>query len=59
MSVRESVHQLVDALPEERLDDVLDYLADLNDTEELSLETRAAIEEGLAAILFTVPVWEG
>ena len=50
MSVRESVHQLVDALPEERLDDVLDYLADLNDTEELSPETRAAIEEGLADI---------
>jgi len=50
MSVRESVHQLVDALPEERLDDVLDYLTDLNDTEELSPETRAAIEEGLADI---------
>lgn len=50
MSVRESVHQLVDALPEERLDDVLDYLADLNDAEELSPETRAAIEEGLEDI---------
>jgi hypothetical protein len=42
MSVRENVHQLIDALPEERLGDVLDYLADLNDTEELSEETRAA-----------------
>jgi hypothetical protein len=47
MSVRENVHQLIDALPEERLGDVLDYLADLNDTEELSEETRAAIEEGV------------
>jgi hypothetical protein len=26
MTVRENVHQLIDALPEERLDDVLDYL---------------------------------
>ncbi|HEY6342250.1 MAG TPA: hypothetical protein VIY49_12215 [Bryobacteraceae bacterium] len=50
MSVRENVHQLIDALPEERLDDVLDYLADLNDTEELSDDTRAAIEQGLADI---------
>jgi hypothetical protein len=50
MSVRENVHQLIDALPEERLDDVLDYLADLNDTDELSDDTRAAIEQGLADI---------
>jgi hypothetical protein len=26
MTVRESVHQIVDTLPDERLDDVLDYL---------------------------------
>jgi len=48
MSARENVHQLVDTLPEERLDDVLDYLAELQDGEEpLSAESQAAIEEGL------------
>jgi hypothetical protein len=48
MSVRGNLHQLVDTLPEERLDDVLDYLAELRDGEEpLSAETQAAIEEGL------------
>ncbi len=48
MTVRDNVHQLVDALPEERLADVLDYLAELHDGEEpLSPETEAAIEEGL------------
>ncbi len=48
MSVRESVHQIVDTLPEERLDDVLDYLAEMSEPDEpLSAETRAAIEEGL------------
>ena len=48
MTVRENVHQLVDTLPEERLEDVLDYLEDLGDTDEpLSAETRTAIEEGL------------
>ena len=31
MTVRENLHQLVDALPEDRLADVLDYLADLRD----------------------------
>jgi hypothetical protein len=42
---------LVDTLTEERLDDVLDYLADLGDTDEsLSAETSAAIEEGLEDI---------
>ena len=51
MSVRENVHQIVDALPEDRLADVLDYLADLRDTDEqVSAETKAAIEEGLADI---------
>jgi len=50
MTARESVHQIVDALPEERLADVLDYLADLQDDETLSAETEAAIEEGLADI---------
>ena len=47
MTVRENVHQLVDTLPEDRLADVLDYLADLNDTDEISAEIKAAIDEGL------------
>jgi hypothetical protein len=48
MTVRENVHQLVDALPESRLADALDYLTDLQDTDvSLSPETQAAIEEGL------------
>ena len=48
MTVRDNVHQLVDTLPEERLADVLNYLAELQDGEEpLSSETEAAIEEGL------------
>jgi predicted transcriptional regulator len=50
MTVRENVHQLVDTLPEDRLVDVLDYLADLNDTDEVSAETKAAIGEGLEDI---------
>lgn len=51
MTVRENVHQLIDALPEDRLADVLDYLADLQDADvALSPETEAAIEEGLADI---------
>ena len=48
MTVRENVHQLVDTLPESRLADALDYLADLQDADvSLSPETQAAIEEGL------------
>ena len=48
MTVRENVHQNVDTLPDERLEDVLDYLAELSEPDEpLSGETRAAIEEGL------------
>ena len=50
MTVRENVHQLVDTLPEDRLADVLDYLADLGDPGEVSAETEAAIEEGLEDI---------
>jgi hypothetical protein len=48
MNVREDVHQLIDALPEERLGDVRDYIADLQggDTT-LDTGTVAAIEEGL------------
>jgi hypothetical protein len=48
MTVRENVHQIVDALPDERLEDVLDYLAELSEPDEpLSAETHAAIQEGL------------
>jgi hypothetical protein len=48
MTVRQNVQQLIDALPEDRLADVLDYLADLQDEDaSLSPETTAAIEEGL------------
>ncbi len=48
MTVRENVHQIVDALPDEQLEDVLDYLAELSEPDELlSPETRDAIEEGL------------
>ena len=48
MTVREDVHQLIDALPEERLADVRDYIADLRDEDvTLSPETAASIEEGL------------
>jgi predicted transcriptional regulator len=50
MTVRENVHQLVDTLPEDRLADVLDYLADLSDTDEVSAETEAAIQEGVEDI---------
>jgi hypothetical protein len=48
MTIRENVHQLVDTLPEERLNDLIDYLEDLGESDEaLSAETKAAIEEGL------------
>jgi PHD/YefM family antitoxin component YafN of YafNO toxin-antitoxin module len=51
MTVRDNVHQIIDRLPEERLADVLDYLADLQDEDVLlSPEARTAIEEGLADI---------
>jgi len=51
MTVRESVHQIVDNIPEDRLADVLDYLADIQDGEEtLRPETATAIEEGLADV---------
>jgi hypothetical protein len=51
MNVRENVHQLIDALPEERLADVRDYIADLQGGDDtLDSETAAAIEEGLTDI---------
>jgi hypothetical protein len=48
MTVRENVHQIVDTLPDQRLEDVLDYLAELSELDEpLSAETRTGIEEAL------------
>lgn len=48
MTARENVHQLVDTLPEDRLDDVLEYLAEIGETAETSNATTSlAIEEGL------------
>ena len=34
MTVRENVHQLIDTLPADLLDDVLGYLADLQDADD-------------------------
>jgi adenine/guanine phosphoribosyltransferase-like PRPP-binding protein len=51
MTVRENVHQLVDKLPEDRLEDALDYLAGLEESgEAISAATAEAIEEGLEDI---------
>jgi predicted transcriptional regulator len=51
MTVRENVHQVVDMLPDDRLDDVLDYLAEMSEPEEmLRAETLAGIREGLEDI---------
>jgi len=50
MTVRENIHQLVDTLPEDRLADALDRLADLHDSDEIGTETAAAIAEGLEDI---------
>ncbi|MBZ5624277.1 MAG: hypothetical protein LAQ69_37110 [Acidobacteriia bacterium] len=48
MTVRENVHQLIDTLPEDRLADVLDYLADLQDEDaSIGSEAKAVIQEGL------------
>jgi hypothetical protein len=60
MTVRENVHQLVDTLPEDRLEDVLDYLAELSDADDVSEETAAAIEEGIEDIRAgrTIPLEE-
>lgn len=51
MTVRENVHQLIDALPEESLADVRDYVNDLREEDAaLRPETEAAIKEGLEDI---------
>jgi hypothetical protein len=50
MTARENVHQLVDALPEDRLADAQDYLAELNESGGLSVDAQTALEEGLEDI---------
>lgn len=50
MTVRENLHQLVDTLPEDRLEDVLDYLRLIEDDDTLTPEEQAAVEEGLEDI---------
>ena len=46
MTVRENIHQLVDTLPDGRLEDALEYLTELGEPEEpLSAEILAAVEE--------------
>ncbi len=48
MTVRENVHQFIDMLPEDCLDDVLDYFTELSEGgEPLAAETQAGIREGL------------
>lgn len=44
MTVRENVHQLIDKLPEDRLDDLLGYMADLEDeADSPSPESKAGV----------------
>ena len=51
MTVARTFINLVDALPDSRLADALDYLTDLQDTDvSVSPETQAAIEEALEDI---------
>lgn len=50
MTVRENVHQLVDTLPEDRLEDALNLLDQLDDDDTLTSDEEAAIEEGLEDI---------
>jgi hypothetical protein len=50
MTVRENVHQLVDTLPEERLEDILDYINLIEDDDTLNPEEQAAVERGLEDI---------
>jgi hypothetical protein len=51
MTARENVHRIIDTLPEDRLADVLDYMADLRDEDPpLSSEIKAAIDEGIEDI---------
>lgn len=44
MTVRENLHQLVDTLPEERLEEALDFLDQLEDDDTLTPEEEAAVE---------------
>lgn len=48
MSVRENVHQLVDTLPEDRLEDAFELLSELgSDDDTLTAEEEAALERAL------------
>jgi hypothetical protein len=47
MIVRDHLHKIVDALPEDRLTDLRDNLDDLQDGETSMADKNAAIEEGL------------
>lgn len=47
MTVRENVHRIVDALPEERLADVLDFLDQIEDDDTLNPEEETALERAL------------
>jgi hypothetical protein len=47
MIVRDNLHKIVDALPEDRLTDLRDNLDDLQDGETSMADKNAAIEEGL------------
>ena len=53
MSVREEVHHLIDALPDDQLPDLLNYLNELKPPVEFDEETKTAIaakiDEGWAA----------
>ena len=50
MTVRENLHQLVDTLPEERLEEALNFLDQLDDDDTLTPEEEAAVERGLEDI---------
>jgi hypothetical protein len=48
MTVRENLHHLVDTLPENRLEDALNLLDQLDDDDTLSPEEQAALERAEA-----------
>ncbi len=52
MAARQELHRLVDTLPDEQLQDLREYLADLHQSAEeaLSPATEAAVQEGLEDI---------
>ena len=56
MTVRENVHQLVDTLPQGRLADVFDYLADLNDTDDISRDPKPPLRKASRTFMLTAPL---